>query len=57
MAPAGLTLLAATMRSATQMLCATLLGLALLAGSVIEVIRFHYACQLTIDFVGDGRMA
>jgi hypothetical protein len=57
MAPAGLTLLAATTRSATQMLCATLLGLALLAGGVIEVIRFHYACQLTIDFVGDGRMA
>jgi len=56
-APAGLTLLAATTRSATQVLCATLLGLALLAGGVIEVIRFHCACHLTIDFVGDGCIA
>jgi hypothetical protein len=57
MAPAGLTLLAATTRSAPQMLCATLLGLAFLAGGVIEVIRFHCPCHLTIDFVGDGRIA
>ena len=56
MAPAGLTLLATTTRSTPQRLGATLLGSALLAGSVIEVIRFHRACQPAIDFVGHGRI-
>src|SRR5262249_49541348 len=46
MAPAGLPLLAAPTRSAPEGLCATLPGLALLDGSMIEVIRFHRAFQL-----------
>jgi hypothetical protein len=57
MASTRLTLLAATTRAATQMLGATLLGLARLAGGVIEVIRFHCVCHLTIDVVGDGCIA
>ena len=56
MTPTGLTLLAATTRSATQVLFASVFGLPLLAGGVIEVIRFHGARQLAIGFVGDGRI-
>ena len=57
MAPAGLTLLAAATRSATQGLFPTVFGLAFLAGGVREVIRFDRARQLAIGFVGDGRIA
>src|SRR5262245_50488615 len=43
-------------RSAPQGLWATVLGLALLAGSVIEVIRFHRTLQPAISFVVHGRI-
>jgi hypothetical protein len=56
MAPAGLTLLAAPTRSATQRLGATLLGLALLASGLVEVIRFHRALQPALGFVRHGRI-
>src|SRR5262250_2386459 len=48
MPPPGLTLLAAPTRAASQRLLAPTLRLALLAGGVIEVIRFHCALQLPI---------
>jgi hypothetical protein len=48
MAPARLTLLAASTRSAPQRLFPTSLGLALLASSVIEVIGFDCALYLAI---------
>ena len=54
--PPRLAFLAATTRSATQGLRATVLGLALLAGDVIEVIRLHRALQPTIGFVGHSRI-
>src|SRR5690242_14075448 len=41
MPPSGLTLLAATTRAAPQRLLAPALRMALLAGGVIKVIRFH----------------
>src|SRR5215831_12951864 len=46
MAPPGLAFLAATPGLASQRLLAARLGLALLAGGVIEVIGFHRPCQL-----------
>src|SRR4030095_467081 len=56
MAPARLTLLTATTRSATQMLCTALLGLSLLARGVVEVIRLNCALPLTISRLGDARI-
>src|SRR5262244_2334099 len=57
MAPAGLTLLAAPTRTASQCLFPTLLGLPLVPRGVIEVIRFHRALQPALGFVGHGRIA
>ena len=57
MAPTGLAFLATTTRAASQRLLATALRLALVTGGVIEVIRFHCACQLAIGFIGEGRIA
>ena len=57
MAPTGLTLLAATTRAATQGLLPTLLGLPFVAGDMVEVIRFHRGCQLTVHLIGQGRIA
>src|SRR5215831_13003948 len=57
MPPPGLTLLAAPTRAASQRLLAPALRLALLAGGVIEVIRFHGALQPALGFVGHGRIA
>ena len=56
MAPAGLTLLAATTRSAPSRLWATLRGVALLAGTVLESIRCHRPLQPALGFVGHGRI-
>ncbi len=57
MAAAGLALLAAPTRPTSQGLCPTLFRLALVAGGVIELIRFHSARQVAIHFIGQGRMA
>src|SRR5215471_2253731 len=57
MAPAGLTLLAAPTRTASQCLFPALLGLPLVPRGVIEVIRFHRALQPALGFVGHGRIA
>jgi len=57
MPPTGLALLATPTRAAPQRLAATLLGLALLAGGVIEVIRFHRAFQLTLHLIGERGIA
>src|SRR5712691_13403263 len=51
MATAGLAFLAATTRLATHRLLSTPLGLPLLAGGMVEVIRFHRACQLAMHLV------
>src|SRR5215471_845392 len=55
--PTGLALLAATTRSAAQRFFPALLRLPLLAGGVIEFIRFHGARQLPLYLVGQGGMA
>src|SRR5438128_1042813 len=55
MAPAGLALLAATTRSASQRLLPALRRLPLVAGGMVEVIRFHRACQLAVHLIGQGR--
>src|SRR5215831_8706623 len=52
MPPPGLTFLPTATRSAPQQLLAPALRLALLAGGVIEVIRFHRALQPLLGFVG-----
>src|SRR5499433_399749 len=54
MPPARLTLLAATTCPTAKKLFPTLLGLPLVAGGVIEVIRFHRPLQPAIGFVGHG---
>src|SRR6266581_7212875 len=54
MAPTGLVLLTAPTRSAPQRLLATALRLPLVASGMVEVIRFHRACQLAGGFIGDG---
>src|SRR5215471_6036084 len=46
--PTGLTLLAAPPRAASQRLLPTLLRLPLVARGVVEVIRFHCACELAM---------
>ena len=51
MAPAGLTLLAATTRPVPQRLLPTLLGLSLLASGVVELIGFDSPFQLTLHFI------
>jgi hypothetical protein len=57
MASAGLALLATTTRSTPQGLLPAVFGLPLLAGGVIEVIRFDRACQLAVHLIGQGRIA
>src|SRR5262249_32524731 len=57
MSPARFALLAPPPRSATQVSFAPLLGLALLASGVIEVIRFHCTCYLAVGFIGEGCIA
>src|SRR5262252_2574376 len=54
--PARLTLLAATTCPTAKKLFPTLLGLPLVAGGVIEVIRFHRPLQPALGFVGHGRI-
>ena len=56
-APAGLTFLAAPRRATPQMFFATLLGLALLASRVREVICFHPPFQLAVHLVGQRGIA
>src|SRR5438445_640922 len=55
--PTGLAFLAALPRAASQGLLPTLLGLPLVAGSMVEVIRFHRAFQLAVHLIGQGRIA
>src|SRR5262245_47093062 len=55
--PTGLAFLAATTRSAAQMLFPALFRLPLLASGVIEVIRFHGALHLPLHLVGQGGIA
>jgi hypothetical protein len=57
MPPAGLTLLAATTRPAAQVLFSSMFCLPLVAGSVIEFIRFNGAFQLTMHLIGQGSVA
>src|SRR5215471_9736246 len=57
MASTRLTFLAAPPRSTPQRLLPTLLGLPLLARSVVEVIRFDGPCQLTLHLIGQRRIA
>src|SRR5262245_44327009 len=57
MAPTGLAFLAAPTRAASQRLLPALLGLALVARGVVEVIGFDYPVQLTTDLIGEGGMA
>src|SRR5262249_52254755 len=56
MAPAQLTLLPAPTCSASQHLLPALLGLPLVAGGLVEVIRFHRAFQLPVPLIGEGRI-
>src|SRR5712691_7190870 len=51
MAPTGLAFLAAPPRLASQRLRPTPLGLPLVAGGMVEVIRFHRACQLAMHLI------
>ena len=51
MTTAGLAFLAAPTWLATQRLLPTPFGLPLLAGGLVEVIRFHRACQLAMHLV------
>src|SRR5262249_7137266 len=57
MAPAGLALLAAPTRAAPQRFLPAVLGLPLVASSLVEVISFHRAFQPAIGFIGQGRIA
>src|SRR5215470_6634221 len=57
MAPPGPAFLAATPGVTSQRFLTARLGLALLAGGVIEVIGFDRPCQLTTDLRGQGRIA
>src|SRR5215470_19040907 len=56
MAPPGLAFLAAPTWSASQHLLPALLGLPLVAGGLVEVIRFHRAFQLAVHLIGEGRI-
>src|SRR6266478_3059442 len=51
MAPTGLAFLAAPPRLASQRLLPTPFGLPLVAGGMVEVIRFNRACQLAMHLV------
>src|SRR5262249_36138797 len=55
--PAGLAFLAAPSRAASQSLLPAVCRLALVPGCVIEVIRFHRACQLAPYLIGQGGIA
>src|SRR4030095_3375104 len=55
--PTRFTLLAALTCPASQGLFSAVLRLALLAGSVIEVIGFDCAVHLTLHLIGQGRIA
>src|SRR5262245_23614901 len=55
--PTGLAFLAALSRLAAQRLLFAVLGLALVAGRVIEVIRLDRPFQLTTDLIGQGGIA
>jgi hypothetical protein len=57
MTPAGLTLLAATTRSASQALCPALFRLALLASGVVEFIRFNGPLYLALHLIGQSGIA
>src|SRR5262245_11075315 len=54
MPPPRFTFLAAATRAAPQRLLAPALRLALLAGGVIELVRFHRALQPALGLVGHG---
>ena len=54
--PAGLAFLAASTRAASQYLLPAMCRLALVPGSMIEVIRFHRAFQLAVHLIGEGRI-
>ena len=56
MASTGLALLAASTRPVPQHLRPTLLGLALLASGVVELLRLDRPCQLTLQFIAQGRI-
>src|SRR5437016_10364986 len=55
--PAGLALLTAPTRTASQCFLPALLRLSLLPSGVIEVIRFHGALQLTLRLIGKRGIA
>src|SRR5438105_14291379 len=57
MPPAGLALLPAPTRTASQCFLPALLRLSLLPSGVIEVIRFHGALQLTLRLIGKRGIA
>src|SRR5713101_3165792 len=57
MAPAGLAFLAATTRLATQRLLPTPFDLPLVAGGMIQLIRFDRALQLALHLIGQGGIA
>src|SRR5215467_5018752 len=56
MAPPGLAFLAAPTWSASQHLLPALLGLPLVAGGLVEVIRFHRAFQLAVHLIREDRI-
>jgi len=57
MTPAGLTLLAAPTRSASQALLPALFRLAFLASGVVEFIRVNGSLDLALHLIGQGGMA
>src|SRR5215510_13414871 len=57
MAPPGLPFLPATPWLATQCFGPALLGLALMARRMVEVISFHRPVQLTSELIGEGGIA
>src|SRR5262244_4226769 len=57
MTPAGLALLTTPTRSAPQVLCPSVFGLAFLASGVIEIICFDGPFQLPLHFIGQGSIA
>jgi hypothetical protein len=57
MPPAGLALLAAAARAASQRLLPTLLGLPLVSSSMVEVVRFYGAFELAEHLIGQRGIA
>src|SRR5262245_25309573 len=57
MAPTGLAFLAAPTRAVPQRFLPALFGSPLVAGGMVEVIRFYRAFQLAVHFIGQGRIA